>query len=146
MKTIDDAPARLPDTNQDAHSWQALLRAQEYCRLERNATVTVDAYGRITDYSLAGAQLLGCPVENLMGKPLSQFLEQLPFGQNTPGYNLAYAVFHGAGGRWQRHTAATPDGQVVGVDVALSSVMMDGNRAIKLTLKAANSGEQAHCH
>jgi len=145
MNTIDGADARLPEANQDAHSWQALLQAQEFCRLERDATVTIDAHGCITDCSMAGAHLLGS-AENLMGKPLSKFLDHLPFGHNTPGYNLAYAVFHGADGRWQRHTTAARNGQVIGVDVALSSVMMNGNRAIKLTLKAADSGEQAHCH
>jgi len=146
MSDIDRAAGHLQDTDQDAHSWQALRRAQEFCRRERDATVTVDIHGRITDHSMAGAQLLGCQVENLMGKPLSQFLDQLPFGDNTPGYNLAYAVFHGAGGRWQRHSVAKPGGLVSGVDVALSSVMLNGSRAIQLTLKASDSGQQAHCH
>lgn len=146
MNEIDWAPVRAHDTGPDTHSWQALLKAQEFCRLERDAALTADAHGYITDYSLAAAHLLGRSAENLTGKPLWQLIHQLPFGQNTPGYNLAYAVFHGADGRWQRHTTIAPDGQVTSIDVAMASVMMNGSRAIKLTLKAAELGQQAHCH
>jgi hypothetical protein len=146
MKEIEWTPARIQETGQDAPSWQARLNAQAFCRLERDAALTADAHGCITDYSLAAAHLLGRGTENLAGQALTQVIAQLPFGADTPGYNLAYTVFHGADGRWQRHTTLTPDGRVIPVDVALASVMMNGNRAIKLTLKAADSGQQAHCH
>lgn len=146
MNDIDWAPARVQDAGQDAHSWQALLKAQEFCRLEREASLTADAYGHVTEYSPAAARLLGRSAENLVGKPLCQLIHQLPFSNNTPGYNLAYAVFHGTDGRWQRHMTIVPTGRMIPLDVALASVMRNGRRAIKLTLKAADSGQQAHCH
>lgn len=146
MTEIEWAPTRTQDTGHDANGWQALLKAQEFCRLERDAALTADAQGVITDYSLAAAHLLGRSAESLTGKPLNQLIHQLPFGPNTPGYNLAYAIFHGVDSRWQRHTSVAPDGRVIAVDVALASVMMNGKRAIKLTLKAPDSGQQTHCH
>lgn len=150
MNPISEAPARLQDhphnPHRDPHHWQALLETPDLSALACNASVTVDAHARITGASPAGAQLLGRQVESLLGQPLSKLIDHLPFGDNTPGYNLAYAVYHGVGGAWQRHTTATPNGQVVGLDVALSSVMMNGSRAIQLTIKAADSGQPIHCH
>lgn len=146
MKNMDWAAAYLKDTDQDAQSWQSLLRAQEFCRQERDATVTVDVQGRIIDHSRVGARMLGCQAENLIGQRLSQFLDQLPFNDNTPDDNLAYAVFHSAGDRWHRHAVATPDGRRMEVDVALSNVMMHGNPAIQFTLKPTDSGQQTDRH
>ena len=146
MNDTNGVPTHLKATDHDTNNWQALLKVHEFFSAEREATVTVDAHGRIAHCSAAGAELLGSQVESLIGQPLSQFFDQLPFDPNTPGYNLAYAVFHSAEGRWQRHRVATPDGLRVGVDMAMSSVRMKGRRAIQITLKATDSGQQAHCH
>lgn len=141
------APAASQQTVDDTQCWQALAQAHDFCRQARDAALTVDAHGRITTYSPAAAALLGRGAEDLSGDDLSLWIKQLPFRPDTPGYNLAYAVFHGARGLWHRYTVVSPGGQSIPLDVALSSVMMNGVRSIQLTLKAAAaSGQQAHCH
>jgi hypothetical protein len=98
-------------------------------------SLVVDGVGRIERCSPSVTALLGWPAGALVGLPVSAIFPELPFAVNTPGYNLAYAVFHASEGRWTRRTALSAQGLKVPVDVALSKVTVEGRPGIALRLR-----------
>jgi hypothetical protein len=70
-----------------------------------------------------------------VGLPLSSVIADLPISVNTPGYNLAYSVFHATEGAWIRRDARAAHGLKLPVDIALSRVIVDGKPCIQLNLR-----------
>jgi len=70
-----------------------------------------------------------------VGLSVSAIVPELPFAMNTPGYNLAYAVFHATEGQWTRRTALSAQGLKVPVDIAVSKVTVAGKPCIALRLR-----------
>jgi hypothetical protein len=97
--------------------------------------LVVDGVGRIERCSPSVTALLGWPAGALVGLSVSAIFPELPFAANTPGYNLAYAVFHATEGRWTRRTALSAQGLKVPVDIALSKVTVAGRPCIALRLR-----------
>ena len=93
---------------------------------EFEADLTLDLEGRITDCTPAAARLLACNADSLTGQAIKTVIAQLPLAPDTPGYNLAYAVFHGRDGGWVRRVARLQNGQKIAVEVALGSTYWQG--------------------
>ena len=89
---------------------------------ERGAVVIIDSAGRIAVSSAAAMQLLGWQDDALAGRPLSTAISDLPFTENTPGYNIAYAIVNRVDERWTQHKALSGDGTVAPIEVAVSNV------------------------
>lgn len=100
-------------------------------------TLTLDAAGHITGGDQDMLHLLGPQSEALTGKAIKSVFADLPFSDNTPGYNLAYAVFHGASGVKVRRTARSATGRCVPLDTVLSSHSVEGQRNITLSYRPA---------
>jgi PAS domain-containing protein len=101
----------------------------------RNAVLTINAQGRITACNTEAQELLGWSSGCPDGIAATSVMPELPFSPNTPGYNLAFAVFNAANGIWMRQVALLKDGQKVLVDVALSSVVVKFRRYITLSMR-----------
>jgi hypothetical protein len=100
-----------------------------------DATLVVDATGRIVRCSPCVTASLGWPAGALVGLPLSSVIADLPISVSTPGYNLAYTVFHATGGAWIRRDARAAQGLKLPVEIALSKVNVDGQPCIQLSLR-----------
>jgi len=100
-----------------------------------NAVLTINAQGRITACNAEARELLGWSDGYPDGTAATSVMPELPFSPNTPGYNLAFAVFNAANGLWMRRVALLQDGQKVLVDAALSSVVVKFRRYITLSMR-----------
>lgn len=99
------------------------------------AALTLDAHGRITHSNPAASALLGRTTEELTGQAVATVIQGLPFVAATPGYNMAYAVFHAADGAWAQRTALSADGRQLPVETAVAFGTLDGERRITLRLR-----------
>lgn len=97
----------------------------------------LEADGRIAEANAAAASLLRRERPSLLGQALATILPHLPLACDTPGYNLAYAVFQGLQPSWQRQDALAPDGRRIALDVQLASARVHGARCITLDLRPA---------
>ncbi|MES2946949.1 MAG: hypothetical protein V4858_00245 [Pseudomonadota bacterium] len=102
-------------------------------------TLILDAEGRITSGDEQMVDLLGVQMDALAGQSVTTWIPDLPFSAKTPGYNLAYAVFHGAGGTKVRRTARCAAGHGVSVDTVLSSHKVGGRRCIALDFRTTGT-------
>ena len=129
-----DAPRvrRGPPTGLEA---QAVVREQP--RLGKDAALMLDITGRISAANAAAALLLGRPPGTLCGLAATALMPQLPFAADTPGYNMAYAIFHTGDARWQPHQAIAADGRRVAVELLLACSSLEGRRVITLSLRPA---------
>lgn len=103
--------------------------------IARNAVLTIDAEGRITNCNPEARELLGWQAEAWEGLPVTEVVPELPFSPNTPGYNLAFAIFQAANGVWMRRRARLANGQELSIDMALSSMSVNFKRHITLSLR-----------
>lgn len=103
--------------------------------MAHKAVLTIDAEGRITDCNPEANELLGWRSETLEGHPITEVVPELPFSPNTPGYNLAFAVFHAANDVWMQRMARLADGRELFIDMALSSMLVNFKRHITLSLR-----------
>lgn len=101
-----------------------------------HAALRLDAHGRITHASPAASELLGSTSDELTGQVASAVIPGLPLSPTTPGYNMAYAVFHAADGAWVRRTALSMDGRRIPVETAFFVDEAPGQRPISLSLRA----------
>lgn len=85
-----------------------------------STSVILDQYGCIRACGQQIAALAGIAGQTLSGQPIKSLLPTLPFQRGTPGYNVAFAVFHA---NIRRHTvckmAKGADAPVM-VDVSLT--------------------------
>jgi hypothetical protein len=58
-----------------------------------STAVILDRHGCIRACGQQIATLAGMPVQTLSGQPIKSLLPALPFQPDTPGYNVAFAVF-----------------------------------------------------
>jgi hypothetical protein len=100
-----------------------------------DAALIIDTHGRIADASVGATALLGRRLDALLGHAITSVMPQLPFAADTPGYNMAYAIFQGGHPDWQPHPAVTADGRLVRVEAALASALVNGARFITLCLR-----------
>ena len=118
------------------HGQQAMpAGVPKICRGECEAALIIDAAGHIAAGDEAAAALLGRRSEDLPGQHVSALIRGLPFDPQTPGYNLAYAGFHGGDGVWMRHTMVVPEGREIAVEVSLANRNRDGSPCIVLCLR-----------
>ena len=103
--------------------------------MPRNAVLTIDPEGRITECNPEAKTLLGWETDGPWGRCATAVIPTLPFSPNTPGYNLAYAIFHAANGIWMPRMAYASDGRALSVDTALSSKVVNSVRHIVLSLR-----------
>ncbi len=132
--TVQPSPMRVPNRI------DRLVDLQDKHASECNAVLTLNAEGRITDCNLGAKELLGWESETPEGCAATTVIPELPFSSKTPGYNLAYAVFHSANGLWQRRVALLADGRQTFVDIELSSVVVKFRRYITLSLRPSIPG------
>jgi hypothetical protein len=100
-------------------------------------TLTLGPEGDITSCDRGIEYLLGSQADVLAGKAITEVMPELPFSAQTPGYNLAYAIFHGANGAKVRRTARSGNGNCLAVETVLSSRNVDGRRSITLNFRSA---------
>ena len=108
-----------------------------------DAALIIDTHGRIADASMGAAALLGRRLDALLGHAITSVMPRLPFAADTPGYNMAYAIFQGANPGWQPHPALTADGRQVPVEASLASALVNGARFITLCLRPGSRQLQA---
>lgn len=106
-------------------------------RIAGDAGLTLDVNGCITNCTPAAARLLGCDADSLAGQAIKTLIAKLPLASNTPGYNLAYAVFHSRDSGWMHCTVQSHNGQKIPVEVALGSTHLRRQRLITLNLRLA---------
>lgn len=115
-----------------------LVDHQEHQASERDAVLTIDAEGRITACTLEAKELLGWESECPEGCAATTVIPELPFSANTPGYNLAYAIFQSANGMWTRRVALLADGRKALVDIEMASIVVKFRRYITLNLRLSS--------
>jgi hypothetical protein len=136
VKTDIDNIMRLFDTQQPG-------LVQRGTKHDGWHTLTLDMEGHIISSDQDLEQLLGFESAALTGKTMKTLIPTIPFSEKTPGYNLAYAIVHGAKGAEVRRTARSADGKGVLVDTVLSSRNVKGHRNITLKLRGSSSGKPA---
>jgi len=109
----------------------------------RDAALIIDTHGRIADASTGAVTLLGRRLDALIGQAITSVMPRLPLAAETPGYNMAYAIFHGADRVWQPHPAVTTDGRLVPVEATLASALVNGARCITLFLRPGSHPPKA---
>ena len=109
---------------------------------DHDAALIIDSHGRIADASMGAAALLGRRLDALLGHAITSVMPRLPLAADTPGYNMAYAIFQGANPGWQAHAALTADGRQVPVEAALASALVNGARFITLCLRPGSGQVQ----
>lgn len=132
--TVQPTQVRVP------HLGDRLADRQENHAPERSAILTLNAEGRIMGCNLEAKELLGWESESPEGCAATTVIPELPFSSKTPGYNLAYAVFHSANGLWRRRVALLADGRKTFVDIELSSAVVKFRRYITLSLRPSTPG------
>ena len=85
-----------------------------------SASVIVDQYGSIRACGQDIATLAGIAGPTLSGQPIKSLLPALPFQARTPGYNVAFAVFHANTGRRTLCKMQSGVGIPIAVDVTLT--------------------------
>ena len=100
-----------------------------------DAALIIDTHGRIAEASTGAAALLGRRLDALLGHAITSVMPHLPLAADTPGYNMAYAIFQGANPGWHPHAALTADGHQVPVEASLASTLINGARFITLCLR-----------
>lgn len=107
----------------------------------REASLVMDIRGCIVDCNLDASELLGQTAESLAGQSIGAFLPDLPFSPQTPGKNLAYVGLNLAIDRWKPHTALTPIGIPIAVEITLHILKRRGKCFIALGLRQPLAGE-----
>jgi hypothetical protein len=85
-----------------------------------SASIIIDQHGVIRSCGPDIAALGGLKRQTLNGQPVKSLLPTLPFKPGTPGYNVAFAVFHANTRRRTICIMKTGTGAPVPVDVSLT--------------------------
>jgi hypothetical protein len=85
-----------------------------------STSVILDQYGCIVACGQHIAALAGVEGQTLSGQPIKSLLPTLPFQAGTPGYNVAFAVFHANTRRRTVCKMKNGAGVPVTVDVSLT--------------------------
>jgi hypothetical protein len=93
----------------------------------------LDSQGHICFCSAGLAALAGVTPAKLVGQAVKILLPALPVSGNTPGYNVAFAAFHGASGRVYLSRLIKSDGSSIAVSVLLN--VLRANREYRFTLE-----------
>jgi len=117
--------------------WETQVSTPSDSRADDWHTLTLDVGGHITSCDQGMVHLLGSEADALAGKAVTAVIPELPFSAQTPGYNLAYAIFHGANGERVRRTARSGNGNSLAVETVLSSRNVNGCRSISLDFRSA---------
>lgn len=105
----------------------------------REAALILDTQSRVVHCSPAATALIGLHADAMANQPVKTVFPMLPLSPNTPGYNLAYAVIHGAQGHWMLQSAKTAAGAPIGLQVLLTRMKVNGALFIALHLRADQS-------
>lgn len=100
-------------------------------------TLTLDVEGHIQSSDRTAMHVLGPQTDALTGNAIKSVVPDLPFSESTPGYNMAYAVFHGAKGAKVRRTVLATNGQRIPVETILSYRNHEGDRSITFRFRPA---------
>lgn len=100
-----------------------------------HATLILDLSGRIRYCSAAAGQLFRRHPAEMIGGPIAALLPELPIRADTPGYNLAYAIFWFSSAGWRRLRITIPAGRGFLLDVSADTVMLEGKRGLVLVLR-----------
>lgn len=87
-----------------------------------STSVVLDQYGCIRACGQQIAALAGVAGQVLHGQPIKSLLPTLPFQPGTPGYNVAFAVFHASTRRRTVCEMKKGDGVPLAVDFSLSVI------------------------
>jgi len=109
VKNLTEVPV---STTHAAPVKQALARM--------STSVILDQYGCIRACGQHIAALAGLAGQMLHGQPIKSLLPTLPFQAGTPGYNVAFAVFHANTQRRTPCKMKKGNGVSLTVDVSLS--------------------------
>ena len=146
MRSSKRLNSTQPMAGESAPAFPVLLNETGEAGLQgQSALLTVNSSGCITACNPQARALLGWTADSPgpEGERVTNVLPELPFSPATPGYNLAYAVFHAANGLWTRRLVLLADGRKIFVDIALSSVVVKFRRFITLSLRVPDTGHSA---
>lgn len=99
-----------------------------------DATLVVDATGSVVECNQRALMLFGKTAEQLLDTPLAELIPTLPLSADTPGYNLAYGVFHASGHQWLHHVALAANGQCKPIHIHINQLVREGRHLLVLNL------------
>lgn len=103
-----------------------------------HAMLILDLPARIRYCCAAAGRLFRRRADGMIGHPVAALLPDLPLRDNTPGYNLAYVVFHFPSAGWQRLRGSDAAGSHLALDVSIGTMMFEGRRGLVMTLRRAS--------
>lgn len=101
------------------------------------ATMVLDKSGMVRYCNAAAARLFRANTQKLARRHITALIPSLPFNAETPGYNIAYATFWAAAGRWQVFGGADSEGCSLWLQVLLDKLQLEGSYQILLNLRQA---------
>lgn len=101
------------------------------------ATMVLDKAGIVRYCNAAAARLFRANTRDLARRHITALIPGLPFNAETPGYNVAYATFWAAGGRWRSFGGADSAGRSLRLQVFLDKLQLEGGYQILLNLRRA---------
>lgn len=106
------------------------------------ATMILDKSGIVRYYNAAAACLFRASTWELARRHITALIPGLPFNAETPGYNVAYAAFWAAGGRWRVFGGEDTKGSPMRLHVLMDKLELEGDHQILLILRQAAGSEQ----
>lgn len=107
-----------------------------------NLMMILDRCGRIRSCSPAAARLFGRGAAELVQLGVRALIPELPIRENTPGYNLSYAVFTFPAGAWQRFEGCDAIGRMFPIDVSIDTLTLEGKHGYFVSLRVPASDDE----
>jgi len=108
--------------------------------------LTLDSQAHICFCSESLAALAGITPLDLVGKPVKTLLPALPLNNATPGYNLAFAAFHGASRRAHVSRLIKSDGTSIAVSVLMNVLRVNREYLFSLEVREPPRNKPAFLH
>jgi PAS domain-containing protein len=100
-----------------------------------DANLAIDNSGHIVECNQPALAMFGLNHGSLLGHAVTEVIPTLPLSPQTPGYNLAYGIFHSAATHAAQHLARTAQQTTLPVHVTFARLLRHGQHILVLSLK-----------
>ncbi|WP_169132064.1 PAS domain-containing protein [Aromatoleum evansii] len=100
----------------------------------RHGIVVLDTHGIVRFCTTDAAQVFGGEVGDLVGRPVASLVAELKLRRDTPGYNVAYALFCFPRQQWRTVQAMTHDGRPFLLELSISLARIDRTHHLLLSV------------
>lgn len=101
----------------------------------------LDCRGMVRFCNHDGRRLLGGAGADLPGSPIAALLPELRLKHDTPGYNLAYALFRFPNQGWHPARATSGEGRFLNLEMSVSVLRLEGRHHLLVALRPAACAE-----